>query len=191
MDFQDAEVFACYSWTKGVKCYYCMAALLRDSLLINSVALLCSWQFKGMILWSCVVRLHCPFCDWADVCYCFRVEVSQVPFSLSLHFVHMQFCLYVRNILCLKDIAWQMRSSLNLLICACLKHVWMCMESVSYWNPVYPEYTSAFEKTAFCLKTLCWQIFRVWNQICSWSSLCMPICFYCFYFFLFFYFSFG
>lgn len=158
-----------------VKCSDCMAALLRDSLLINSVALLCSWQFKKMILWSCAACIALPFLSWC-------LLLPEPLFTLCAHAI-LSVCEDY-----LEDLAWQMRSSLNLLIFACFKHVWMCTKSVSYRNPVYPEYTSPLKKTQFCFKTLCWQVFRVWNQICSWSGLCMPRCFYCF---LLFYFSFG
>lgn len=80
MDFQDAEVFACYSKLNSVyftfrrndilpeKCYDCMAALLSDS-----CALLWSWQFKGMMLLLYVV------CGMHG----FAISVTELMFAIA------------------------------------------------------------------------------------------------------------
>lgn len=87
----------------------------------------------------------------------------------------MQCCLYVRNMWCLKDLAWPMSSSLNRLSlhasCTC---GFLCALK-AFWNPVYPKYTSPWKQ--HYVSSLCLQIFRVWNKVCSWSSLFMPRCF--------------
>lgn len=91
--------------------------------------------------------------------HCFALSVtelmSRMPFSLCLRFAHMQFCLAS----CLKFLPFW--------VFACLKH--MCMESVSYWNPVYPPKSTSPWNERYVSKGL-FADFRVWNKICSWSS---------------------